>query len=448
MKITFLNPTAASVIQNTLPTTLELDGLGRFQYLDRAFSELETIQKDSESRSILASLRQKIESKELKEALFFNAAEAFVLGTPTYISGQTDNVAIIIDNANTARWEKVSIFKVTEDLSVLPEEIYNQGKGDTFIINAGKAPYTLFHFKCPNGLGVIGASFEINPSDILLLQVKEINNEWQTISPIINYANGQPNHGFEMAVYDSSVGIEEVKLIVRNTNIGEEYCTYLVASSYYPNDKPISQDIRWDKDIPVKNITLSPFDSLIPIMFLGSVIVGDKTYENIEIPDWVNPVSSLILEYHTGNETIMKTRYPVMLEDIQIGKTIKDLHSNSSGYVSSGGIETKVSVDKITWVNLSELNTLAYPSEYSRLPKHLYFKLAGFFEEAYIKYTLNRSINCAWPVTSDEVLSYSGNGIKISNPENKAVKLIGKVISGKTYSSFSKLLPLGVLGID
>jgi hypothetical protein len=157
------------------------------------------------------------------------------------------------------------------------------------------------------------------------------------------------------------------------------------------------------------------------------------------------PASRLELVKYTSislnTYTILRCPYPVDLSlDIEVFKSLND-------YQSSSITDWEGSVDGINWTPAASINTLSYLETYTEKPKYFFVRLKGFFETAFISYSLNKAINSAWPTTEDGKLFFNGSGLAIKNPTLSPVQMSGNILFSES-DSYNESIPFGSIGID
>jgi hypothetical protein len=274
---------------------------------------------------------------------------------------------------------------------------------------------------------------------LVSLKVKEVNtNTWQEIFLENSFIQKQDRTFVDLSFI-------ELKVIVKNITVSEDYATYFSAYALDGNKRNIRLPVYWNEGSYANSISINSFNpEQGPVFFEGVISFDGKSY-NTQIPSWMTPASRLEVVKYTSlslnTYTILKCPYPVALtSDIKVFKSLND-------YQSSTIVDWEGSLDGVNWVTPNNINTLSYSVGYTEKPKYFYVRLKGFFETAFMRYSFNKTINCAWPVSDDGKLFFNGSGLALKNPSLAPVSLIGDILFSES-DSYNESMPFGSVGID
>ena len=439
MKTTFLNPLVRSPLPSIAPSARLLDGLGKFQFLDRLFKDLDSLYVATSERFNMSMERQQKESFFLQDLLNQTMLNVFLEKFPTTTLGIVDTIPLWLNSSPRLDWETISVFLADENYQVLPGKVNYSIEDNNVLVNAKKAPYTLIHYKLPLGSNTRGLVIRCNPSELVSVKLKESNTDTWTEQSLESYFIQKQDRAF----FD--ISFSELKVIVKNVTISEDYAAYFSAYAIDGTKQNIRLPVYWNKGYFANSIFMNCFDSgQGPFFFEGTITFNGKSY-NTQIPSWMAPASRLELVNYTSlslsTYTILKCPYPVDLEsEIGVFKSLND-------YQSSSIEDWEGSVDRINWVTPNLVNTLSYSVGYTERPKYFYIRLKGFFETAFMYYSLNKAINCAWPISNDQNLFFNGNGIALNNSSLSPVSIIGDILFSES-DSYNESMPFGSIGID
>lgn len=438
MKTTFLNQLVRGAIPSIYPRGEILDGLGKFQSLDRVFVDMNNLYNTISDRVARNMERQQKESDFLQELLNQEMLNGLLNNWPTTANGLVDTISLWLGVSPKLEWEQVNVYLIDENLQVLPEKVDYSIVQEKILVNAKSAPYTLIHYKLPTSANTSGFIINCNPSTLISVSVKDpITNAWEE-SPTTSDLLQKQDKSF----YD--VSFSELKVVVKNVTISNNYAVYFSAEAMDGSKRNISLPINWSKGLAANNISLNLFARQGPVFLEGSLTLDGKSY-NVQMPSWMSPTSRLdVIKYTSltlNTYTICRCPYPVDLtSEISVFKSLND-------YQSSTIVDWEGSVDGINWVTPNNVNTLSYLGGYSDKPKYFYVRLKGFFESAFIYYKFNKTIDCSWPLSNDERLFFNGSGIGIKNLSFSPVQLFGSILFSES-NSYNESMPFGSIGID
>jgi hypothetical protein len=439
MKTTFLNPLVRGPLPSVTPGQEFLDGLGKFQFLDRLFKDLDTLHTAVSDRFDMATERQQKESIFLQE--LFNEAmlNGFIEKFPTTTIGMIDTIALWLNPTPRLDWETISVFLLDENYQILPGKVNYSIEDNNVLVNAKKAPYTLIHYKLPLGSKTSGLVVKCNPSELVSVNRKQVNtNVWEEVFLLSDFIQKQDRTFIDLP-------FTEIKVVLKNVTVSENYATYFSAYALNGSKRNIRLPIYWNEGSFANSISINSFNpGQGRSFFEGTVSFDGKSY-NTQIPSWMIPVSRLEVVKYTSlslsTYTILKCPYPVDLNSyIGIFKSLND-------YQSSEIVDWEGSLNGIDWVTPNNIDTLSYSVGYTEKPKYFYVRLKGFFETAFIYYYLEKTINCAWPISDDGKLFFNGSGLGLKNPSLAPVSLIGDILFTES-DSYNESTPFGSIGID
>lgn len=438
MKTTFLNQFIRGPIPTVFPGNQGLDGLGKFQYLDRLFVDVNKLYTTISDRFNQTIDRQQKEGKYLEEMLSGEMLTGLIGNWPTTSNGIIDTIPLWLGASPKLEWQEIKVYLVDKNLQVLPDKADYTIQENKILVNAEKAPYTLFHYKLPTSVNTSGFVINCNASTLVRVDAKDpTTGAWQEVPMGIGLIQKQ-----DKSFYDAS--FSELKVIVKNVTVSNNYAIYFSADAIDGTKRNIRLPVSWNKNLPANSISINCFTQQGPVFFEGSLVFDGKSY-NVQIPSWMFPASRLELVKYTSlslnTYTILKCPYPVDLtSDIGIFKSLND-------YQSSAVLDWEGSLDGISWTPAIDINTLSYSETYSEKPKYFFVRLKGFFETAFIYYGLNKSINSAWPITEDGKLFFNGSGLAIKNPTLSPVQISGNILFSES-DSYNESIPFGSIGID
>jgi hypothetical protein len=387
----------------------------------------------------MARERQQKESIFLQELCNEAMLNGFIEKLFITTIGMVDTIPLWLNPSPRLEWETVSVFLLNDSYQILPGKVNYSIEDNNVLVNAKKAPYTLIHYKLPLGSNTSGLVIRCNPSELVSVNRKEVGtNVWEDITLTTDFIEKQDRTFIDLP-------FTEIKVVLKNVTVSEDYATYFSAYAIDGSKRNIRLPVYWNEGSFANSISINCFDPEQGRSFFeGTVSFDGKSY-NTQIPSWMIPISRLEVVKYTSlslsTYTILKCPYPVDLSsDIGVFKSLND-------YQSSEIVDWEGSLNGITWVTSNNVDTLSYSVEYAEKPKYFYVRLKGFFETAFIYYSFNKTINCAWPVSDDGKLFFNGSGIALKNPSLAPVSLIGDILFTES-DSYNESTPFGSIGID
>ena len=356
MKTTFLNPLVKSPLPAVIPGAMMLDGLGKFQFLDRIFKDLDGAYTTMSDRFYKAMERQQKESAFLQELLNETMLNSLIEKSPLTLNGMIDTITLWFSPSPRIDWETVSVYLVDENYQILPDKVNYSIEDNNILVNAKKAPYTLIHYKLPIGSQTSGLTIKCNSSELVSVRVKEINSDvWVDQILTVPFIQKQDRTFLDLK-------FSELKVIVKNVTISENYATYFSAYALDANKRNIKLPIYWNDGSFANSLSLNLYNLQGPIFFEGVITFDGKSYDT-QMPSWMDPASRLeVIKYTSlslSTYTILKCPYPVDLNsNIGIFKSLNDWESSTIG-------DWEGSLNGIDWVTPNNVNTLSYSVGYT-----------------------------------------------------------------------------------
>lgn len=431
-QLVFLSAPAADLSGSTL------DGKGKMQMFEKALISLEEKYQAVSNESARLGTRQKEDVSNFLDFTNKELMESIIINFPIIQSGMIDTVPLFLNGKPLNGSTTITLSGATEDFEISPVKKMFKETANIYLGDLGEdLPYTFVSVKIDQPKLVSSFSIHRNLADLKLIKWKNSNQVWEDYgSPpgFIQYQN----------VTFLDIETNEISFYVRNNKINDRYYCDLKVIPFYKTYDFTGTSFFWDKDLPINGVYAIGFEVEMPF-YIELKIVIDKREYNVQLPATNNALSRMEVETYTSNgsntETIFKCPYPVDLtESLSL---LKDISNSNESTVLTGW---SVSLDKLTWLPESQAEGLIYGTDYSKKSKFTYFKVPGYYENAYLLYKLNKNVNSNWFITNNEVLFFNGSGISINNKLGSSVK-----ISGKAYcfgSNSSDVFPLGVLGID
>lgn len=431
-RLVFLSQPVADLSGDTL------DGKGKMQMFERALVSLEEKYSALKTQSDRLSRRQNEDVSNFLDFTNKELMESLIINFPGLQAGMVDTVGLFLNGRPLHGSTTITLSGATENFQISPEKKMFKETANIYLGDLGEdLPYTFVSVKIDQPKLVSSFSIHRNLADLELIKWKDGNQVWQdfdTSSMPIQYQN----------ITFIDIETNEISFYVKNNKINNNYYCDLKVIPFYKTYDFVGTSFSWDKDLPINGLYAISTTSDMPFYVELKIMVENREY-NVQLPATNNALSRMEVEAYTSTgsntETIFKCPYPVDLS--QNLSLLKDIVNSDESIVLTGW---SVSLDKINWKQETEANELIYGTDHSKKSKFTYFKVAGYYEYAYLLYRLNKNVNSNWFLTNNEVLFYNGSGISINNAASSPVKISGKVYCFGANSS--DVFPLGILGID